>query len=173
MELMAARVIHFGPDDCHRLTVLRSAGFAVDDCPSLTQFRGSLLSGSHADAVLLSDGEGFAPEDAALMARNCSSAPVVLFSGTNRAYEGAAFDLVVHSLTPPEVWLHEVDALIAKSRVLGERLATLSRKSTRLREESALAVNKFRSERIRSVHARTPNPGPRTGNRPGQDSALK
>jgi hypothetical protein len=139
----------------------------------MTQFRGCLLSGGHADAVLLSDGEGFAPDDAASLARNCSSAPVVLFSGTNRTYDGAAFDLVVHSLTPPEVWLHEVDALIAKSRVLGERLATLSRKSTRLREESALAVNKFRSERIRSVHARTPNPGPRTGNRPGQDSALK
>jgi hypothetical protein len=170
---MAARVIHFGPDDCHRLTVLRSAGFAVDDCASLAQFRGSLLSGSHADAVLLSDGEGFAPEDAAALARNSSTVPVVLFSGTNRTYQGAAFDLVVHSLTPPEVWLHEVDALIAKTRVLGGRLPVLSRQSARLLEESALAVNKYRTERVRSMPVRARNGAPPPGDRPGQDSALK
>jgi hypothetical protein len=170
---MAARVIHFGPDDCHRLTVLRSAGFTVDDCASLTQFRGSLLNGSHADAVLLSDGEGFAPEDAAALARNCCSAPVILFSGTNRNYEGAAFDLVVHSLTPPEVWLHEVDTLIATSRVLGGGLAALSRKSPRTLEESALVVNKFRSERTRSLHAHARKAGPLSNDRPGRDSALK
>jgi hypothetical protein len=121
----------------------------------------------------LSDGEGFAPEDAASLARNCSSAPVVLFSGTNRTYEGAAFDLVVHSLTPPEVWLHAVDALIAKSRVLGERLAAMSRKSARLREESALTANKFRPERMRPIHARTRNGGSPPGDRQGHDSALK
>jgi len=170
---MAARVIHFGPDDCHRLMVLRSAGYAVDGCVSLVQLRASLLTGGQADAVLLSDGEGIASEDAAALARNCCSAPVVLFSGTNRAYEGAAFDLVVHSLTPPEVWLNDVDALIAKSRVLGGRLAALARKSSQLLEESALVVNKSRSERMRSIQERARNVGPPAGDRLGQDSALK
>jgi hypothetical protein len=170
---MAARVIHFGPDDCHRLMVLRSAGYALDGGVALEQLLASLVAGSRADAVLLSDGDGIAPEDAASLARSCSSAPVVLFSGTNRAYEGAVFDLVVHSLTPPEVWLYEVDALIANRRVLGERLARLSEKSTQLLEASALAVSKSRLERTRSRQERVRNVAPRPGDRTGQDSALK
>jgi len=170
---MAARVIHFGPDDCHRLMVLRSAGYAVDGCASLAQLRASLQAGGEADAVLMTEGDGVAPEDAASLAKSCSSAPVILFSGTNRAYEGAAIDLVVHSLTPPEVWLNEVDALIAKSRVLGGNLAALSQKSAHLREESAAAVNKSRAERTRSQQERARNEGPRPGDRPAQDSALR
>lgn len=170
---MAARVIHFGPDDCHRLMVLRSAGYAVDGCVSLAQLRASLLAESRADAVLLSDGDAIAAEDAASLAKSCSSAPVVLFSGTNRAYEGAVFDLVVHSLTPPEVWLYEVDALIANSRVLGRRLACLSEKSAVLLEASAVAVSKSRLERTRSRQERARNAAPPSGDRQGQDSALK
>jgi hypothetical protein len=154
--------------------VLRSAGFAVDACVSLAQFRASLLSGSHADAVLLSDGEGFATEDSVVLARSCSSAPVVLFGGTNRTYEGAVFDLVVHSLTPPEVWLHDVDALIVKSRVLGGHLAALSRKSARLLlEESSQAVNKPRSGRMLSMQECARNGSLPPGDRLGRDSALK
>jgi hypothetical protein len=149
----------------------------VDGCASLAQLRASLLAGEQADAVLLSDGEGVEPEDAVALARNCSAAPVVLFTGTNRAYDGATFDLVVHSLTPPEVWLHEVDAVIAKSRVLGGHLAVLSRKSAQLREESAQVVNKYHSERIRSRRERARNAGPPPGDRlgpdSGPDSALK
>jgi hypothetical protein len=153
--------------------VLRSAGYAVDGCASLAQLRASLLTGEQADAVLLSDGEGVEPDDAVALARNCCSAPVVLFSGTNRAYEGAAFDLVVHSLTPPEVWLHEVDAVIAKGRVLGGHLAALSRKSAQLVEESALAVNQSLSERMRSIRKRGPKAAPPGAERLGQDSAHK
>jgi hypothetical protein len=145
----------------------------VDGCASLAQLRASLVTGERADAVLFSDGEGVEPEDAVALARKCSSAPVVLFRGTNRAYEGAAFDLVVHSLTPPEVWLQEVDALIAKSRVLGGRLAVVSRKSAQLREESAHVVNIYHSERIRSRRERARNAGPPPGDRPSQGSALK
>jgi hypothetical protein len=129
---MAARVIHFGPDDCHRLMVLQSAGYAVDDCVSLGQLRASLLVAGEADAVLLSDGDGVDPEEAAALARGCCSVPVVLFGNTNRAHKDAAFDLVVHSLTPPEVWLREVDALIAKRCVFGGRLAALSPRSGEL-----------------------------------------
>ncbi len=170
---MAARLIHFGPDDCHRLTVLRSAGYTVDGCVSMAELRVFLLAANEADAILLSDGDGVAPENAAALARSCSSAPVILFSGTNRAYEGAAFDLVVHSLTPPEVWLHEVDALIAKSRALAGHLAAVSRRSAQLLEGSALVLKKSRSERMRSREERARNAGPLPGDRLGQDSALK
>jgi hypothetical protein len=157
---MAARVIHSGPDDCHRLMVLRSAGYAVDDCMSLGQLRAFLLAAGESDAILLSDGDGVAPEEAVALARGCSSAPVILFSGTNRAYEDAAFDLVVHTLTPPEVWLREVDALIAKRCVLGG----LSPKSGHLLK-SALVSNKSRSEQMRLPQERGLNMGPPPGDR--------
>src|ERR1700680_5076279 len=115
---MAARVIHFGPDDCHRLIVLRSAGVSVDACNSLGQLWVSLTAGGEADAVVMSDADGIAPEEVVSLAKTHSSAPVVLFRGTNRVYEDSRFDLVVHTLTPPEVWLSEVNTLIAKGRIL-------------------------------------------------------
>jgi hypothetical protein len=152
---MAARVIHFGPDDCHRLMVLRSAGYKVDGCVSLGQLRASLLAAGEAGAVLVSDGEGVVPEDAASLARSCCSAPVVLFNRTNRSFESVTFDLVVHSLTPPEVWLREVGELIAKNRVLSGHLAALSRKSPHLLQERAR------------------NAGLPPGNRSARDSVLK
>ena len=40
----------------------------------------------------------------------------MLFRNTNMAYEESRFDLVVQCLTPPEVWLNDVDALIERSR---------------------------------------------------------
>lgn len=113
---MLAKVIHFGPDECHRLLVLRSAGYAVEDCETLLQLGSSLSAGASADAVLMSDGVGVSPREAAAVARTHSRLPLILFRSTNLAYEDAAFDLVVQSLTPPEVWLNDVDALIERAR---------------------------------------------------------
>ena len=113
---MFARVIHFGPDDCHRVMVLRSAGYSVEDCLSLSQLRATLETGQPPDAVLMSDGDGVAPSDAIAIARHHSSHLVVLFRNSNLEYEDSGFDLVVPCLTPPEVWLNEVDALIKQRR---------------------------------------------------------
>jgi hypothetical protein len=118
---MPARVIHFGPDDCHRLMVLRSAGYTVVDCQSLGQLRDILDTGEAPDAVLMSDAEDVAPSDAIAVARQHSTQPVVLFRNSHRAYEDLGCDLVVPCLTPPEVWLNEVDALIEKRRVAMRR----------------------------------------------------
>lgn len=113
---MIARVIHFGTDDCHRLMVLRSAGYVVENCRSLVQLLACLADGAPADALLMSDGEGVSPQEAAALARANSSLPVVLFRNTNVTYEESGFDLVVQCLTPPKVWLNEVDALIERIR---------------------------------------------------------
>jgi hypothetical protein len=131
---------------------------------SLGQLRASLLAAGEADAVLLSDGDGAAPEEAAALARGCCSVPVVLFGSTNRAYEDAAFDLVVRSLTPPEVWLCEVDTLIAKRCVLSGRLATRSPRPGPLLK-SALVSNRSRSERMRSPQERALHAGAGPGDR--------
>lgn len=58
---MLGRLIHFGPDDCHRLMVLRSAGYIVEDYRCLVQFRDSLADAETVNAVLVSDGDGVSP----------------------------------------------------------------------------------------------------------------
>jgi hypothetical protein len=113
---MAARVIHFGPDDCHRRMVLQSAGYSVDECYSLSELRARLLTDAGFEAVLMSEAEGLAPEDAAALARMYCCGPIVLFRGTNLSYEDSEFDLVIHALTPPDVWLGEVETLIKRRR---------------------------------------------------------
>jgi hypothetical protein len=113
-----ARVIHFGPDDCHRLMVLRSAGYAVENCDSLRQLGMSLSGGASAEAVLMSDGEGVSALEALKVARTHSALPLVLFRSANHRYEELGFDLVVHSLTPPEVWLNDVETLIERTRAV-------------------------------------------------------
>jgi len=113
---MTARVIYFGSDDCHRIMVLRSAGYTVEECSSLVQLRASLAAGEPADAVVTSDNDGVSPHEAAAIVREHLSLPVILFRNTNMAYEDSKFDLVVQCLTPPEVWLSDVDALIERSR---------------------------------------------------------
>lgn len=96
--------------------VLRSAGYAVEACDSFGQFHAFLAGDEAADAVLLSEDECFFPEDAALLVRSYSEAPVILFRNTNRTCEEVRFDLVVPSLTPPQVWLQDVDAVIVRKR---------------------------------------------------------
>ena len=113
---MLAKVIHFGPDYCHRMMVLKSAGYAVEDCETLLQLGTTLSAGASADAVLMSDGEGVSPREAAALARRHSRLPLILFRNTNQAYDETGFDLIVQSLTPPEVWLNDVDALIERAR---------------------------------------------------------
>src|SRR5215472_12463406 len=47
---MIAKVVHFGTDDCHRLMVLRSAGYLVEDCACLEQLSGFLAGDAELDA---------------------------------------------------------------------------------------------------------------------------
>jgi hypothetical protein len=68
------------------------------------------------DAMLLSDTEGVAPREAVAIARKCSSLPLILFRNNSMAYEESGFDLVVDCLTPPELWLNELNSLIVRKR---------------------------------------------------------
>lgn len=147
---MAARVIHFGSDDCHRLTVLRSAGFAVAECSSLSQFRKALKAVENPDAVCVVEGNGVKPEAVGEMARANCSAPVVLFRTSYRNSEEAHFDLIVPTLTPPEIWLREIETLINRSRKLQARSLVLIENGREIRRESAAAREKSQAERARS-----------------------
>lgn len=114
---MVARLIYFGPDHCHRTMVLRNAGYCVEGCESVLKLDTLLGAGRAPDALLMSDGDGISPEEAIAIARKHCSNPAVLFRSTNLAYEESGFDLVIPCLTPPEVWLDDVDRLIARSRI--------------------------------------------------------
>jgi hypothetical protein len=122
---MATRIIHFGEDTCHRLSVLKSAGYFVAECDDVTQLQAALQSELGIDAVLLTDREGEAFEDAIRIARSFSSVPLILFRDTNLNIAEAGFDLVIPVLTPPEQWLDELGALIKRMHAIGTRSVKL------------------------------------------------
>lgn len=98
---MIARVIYFGPDDCHRLTVLRRAGYVVEDCDSLIQLRAVLANVADVDALLMCDSDGVSPREAVAAAQARSPLPVIFFRNANIASEASGYDLVVPYLTTP------------------------------------------------------------------------
>ena len=67
---MPVRVIHFGPDDCHRLMVLESAGYAVENCDCLAKLPRLLADSAEMDAVLVSEGNGVSLPDVVAMVEN-------------------------------------------------------------------------------------------------------
>jgi hypothetical protein len=125
--------------------VLQSAGYSVDECHSLSELHARLSTGAAIDVVLMSDVEGLAPEDAAALARMHFCVPVVLFRGTNLSYEDSEFDLVIHALTPPDVWLNEVDALIEKGRAARADSEVLTGRSMEPRGEPKIAIARTRA----------------------------
>lgn len=157
---MAARIIHFGADNCHRLWVLKSAGYFVDDCQSVMQLRTVLQSGMDPDAVAFTEAERFAPQEALEVTRSHSSAPLILFRETQNDFVEWAFDLVVPVLEPPEAWLNSVAALIAKSQAIRARSETVVKQSMALREETAAVHRQSRAERQRSAQGCLAPPDP-------------
>lgn len=119
---MAARVIHYGVDNCHRLTILRSLGYSVDDCSSLLQLREALTAGNKTGAVFITEDEPQGCQAAVSLAKSCTSAPLVLFRRSNADCCEGSFDLVIESLTPPQDWLHAVQGLITRCRSLSRRV---------------------------------------------------
>lgn len=119
---MAARILHYGPDSCHRLFVFRSAGYDVGQCGSVIQLRTALLSGEQTDAVVMANGPFDPSHDAVRVTRAHSSARLILFRDTNADIKEEDFDLVIPALTPPARWLSDIALLIERSRAIGARL---------------------------------------------------
>jgi hypothetical protein len=147
---MAARVIHFGVDKCHRLNVLKRDGYAVDACSSLVQLRHALQSEIDADVVMMSDDDGFVPSQAIAMTHAESLIPVIFFPSTDRSEETTCFDLVVPTFTPPEDWLLDLAILIVRSRTIRARSQLMVGQLEMPRPESVEVSSNFRKERSRS-----------------------
>jgi hypothetical protein len=110
----SVRLIHFGSDDCHRVNVLRSAGYSVDECRSMRAFQDALKAERKPDAVFITEREDDPAGDAISLTKSCSAAPLILFRRSHGDLSDRGFDLVIESLTPPQQWLQEIDELIAR-----------------------------------------------------------
>ncbi|MGO9434465.1 MAG: hypothetical protein ACLPH3_09320 [Terracidiphilus sp.] len=116
---MAANLVYFGEDTCHRLAVLARAGYSVKNCSSVCDLGFALDDPNETEAVLMADHNGHLPQDAIALVRTCSSVALVLFRESNDTYCESPFNLVVPSLTPPEQWLDQIDALLLERRLNG------------------------------------------------------
>ena len=134
---MAARVIHFGCDDCYRIEVLRSAGFEVRESQSIADLGIDLQRDDGLDAVFMSEDLGHDLEQAAEVARQYTQAPLVVFRRFSEPIDISKFDKVYSSLVPPWIWLRETAALIEQSRAL-------RKESARLRHETQDVVKQSR-----------------------------
>ncbi len=113
---MAARVVHFGYDECRRLLVLHMAGYAVDDCPSIRKLRSVLQEPGQTSAVLFTGQDEKERKEAVTLARAQSCAPLILFETCNAPGDESDFDLVIPPLTPPQEWLAKIAATIQQRR---------------------------------------------------------
>ncbi len=147
---MGARIIHFGFDDCHRVPVLRCAGYSIADCQSIAQLHAALQSTEEARAVVMARVQDLAPQRAVSITRAISTAPMVLFPCGAADLDESEFDLVIPALTPPEQWLSDIADLIQRCHSLRSQFHTLRAVSIVLRQESADAVRRSRHERRQS-----------------------
>jgi hypothetical protein len=130
---MAARVIHFGQDDCSRVQVLRSAGYEVREAGSLRDLSFDLQCDEHVDAVVVSEDYRRTAEQAAAVVRQHSTAPLILFRRFFDGLDESQFDRVFSPLMPPEKWLLGTAELIAVSRAIGQQSGNLTLGSADLR----------------------------------------
>ncbi|MGB6686871.1 MAG: hypothetical protein WBE76_03420 [Terracidiphilus sp.] len=133
---MGARIVHFGSDTCHRVPVLKSAGYSIDDCRSVAQLHSALQMSAEAAAVVMTEPDGTAPERAISITRSSSTAPLILFPSRGLEYKESDFDLVVPVLTPPEQWLNDIAALIQRSLAIRAQSQYVVDQSGLLRRES-------------------------------------
>ena len=95
-------------------------------------------------AVIVSEDIEPTAERAADMVRRSALAPVILFRRSQRGIDERKFDKVYRCTTPPDVWLNEVAALIAKAYKLQAEV-------TSLRSEEAAVQAETRRQRM-SAH---------------------
>ena len=146
-KMAASTILHVGEDLCRRIPVMETDGFVVYqsevEIPAI-----HIAFGRKEDysAVVFHNDIAAVPDDAVHEARSMSEAPFVLFQNPTVASNEAEFDLVIPSLTPPDVWLLKLREVIQASRQFRED-------SVQLREECAAIRTK--SQELRATSART------------------
>ncbi|MBV8113322.1 MAG: hypothetical protein JO300_01170 [Silvibacterium sp.] len=151
---MTATVLHFGPDDCKRVLVLRSVGYSVDLCLSISEFRSVIQQRADADAVLVTERPGRKRQEVVTLTREYSHAGLVLFDSS---YDGAVegeFDFVVPPQMPPEDWLQKIADVIERSWALKVQSTAIREQSAQLKKDSEMVRLQSMLERQKSATAR-------------------
>jgi hypothetical protein len=145
---MSARILHLGDDECRRMSVLEEAGYAVEGYGSVLNLTSALGNGQAADLVLVSEGRREPKLEDIQLIREHSDAPILLFQSTVCGCDESAFDGVIPALTPPEVWLERVAAMIRQRAHPSAEARALWGEAAALREDSAA----IRSRRQAAIH---------------------
>jgi hypothetical protein len=147
---VAARVLHFGWDDCYRSQVLARAGYLVTQAETLESLSRDLEEAEDVAAVVVSESEPGETEQAADVVRRYSQAPVILFRRSPVELDESKFDEVYQGFVTPELWLSRTAELIAQSSALREHSARLRREAEAVRQETQRQVARLRMERARN-----------------------
>lgn len=113
---MAPKLIYYGSDNSHRLSVLQAAGYIVENCKSAPELVSVLESDAEILAILFSDEEPETPLEAVGIARARCSAPQIIFHDSTALEDEIGFDFIIANLTPPSEWLKDVASLIEETR---------------------------------------------------------
>ena len=150
---MAARVIHFGIDECHRVPLLRRAGYSVKECSSLRLLHTALLHPPFPDVVAFAEREGKEAEihTAAWVVRSHTDSPIVLFQSEGRPFDASVFSLAIPPFTYPRVWLDNLSGLLERSRALKAESRAIQAEAARLCDEAAFEGGRAALERKRSA----------------------
>lgn len=110
-------VLHVGEDVCLRIPVMQSVGLSVVRCECSRNAIHEVFSrGLTAEAVIFHSDLRPPLAEAVHSARTLSVATLVLFQNPTVYFEECEFDLIIHSFTPPAVWLKRLEEVIAASR---------------------------------------------------------
>lgn len=150
-----ATVIHFGKDDSQRVPALRHVGYEVRESDSLDRLRLN-LEGDEADAVIVSEVEPRCAEKAAILVRQCSGAPLILFRRLNATLDESRFDRVYSLLIPTSHWLFEMAVIVMQSKELRAASERLRREVETVRAESRQQSARAKAEQQRNADAGGP-----------------
>jgi hypothetical protein len=152
--MAALSVLHIGDDLCRRIPVMETAGFVVYQSEvKIPAIHIAFEREEGYSAVVFHNDIAAVPEDVVNEARLLSEAPFVLFQNPTVPSNEVEFDLVIPSLTTPDVWLLKLRELIQASRQAREE-------SIQLRQDCAAARSKSQELRLASARKRVPPIGP-------------
>jgi hypothetical protein len=152
--MAAATVIHFGSRDSYYVSVLRNAGYEVRESNSLNRLVIELERDEDLDAVIMSEVEPRYAKLAAVLVRERSSAPLILF--LPRPYvrvDQSQFDRVFSWSYPEASWLYETAVLVIESQKLHAWANCLRRDSEAVRAQSVRQRARAESELQRNADA--------------------
>jgi hypothetical protein len=147
---VAARVLHFGWDDCYRSQVLARAGYLVTQAETLESLSRDLEEAEDVAAVVVSESDPGETEQAADVVRRYSQAPVILFRRSPVEIDESKFDQVFLGFVAPELWLSKTAEVIAQSVALRDRSTRLQLEAKAVRQETLRQFARLRMEKARN-----------------------